>query len=46
MIVTHDPRIAATADRAVALRDGRIVEEARAAAVGGNRFATIAERKD
>ena len=28
-MVTHDPRAAATADRAVFLSDGRVVDEAR-----------------
>jgi putative ABC transport system ATP-binding protein len=31
VIVTHDPRVAATADRVVAMRDGRFVDETRLA---------------
>jgi putative ABC transport system ATP-binding protein len=34
VLVTHEPRFASWADRVVYLRDGRIVSEARAAAVG------------
>ncbi|MFF4921233.1 ABC transporter ATP-binding protein [Kitasatospora sp. NPDC001261] len=41
VMVTQDRQIAATADRAVGLRGGRIVQETRAAAVGANRFAAV-----
>lgn len=36
MVVTHDPRIEAQADRIVRIEDGRIVEDARRAGAGRN----------
>jgi putative ABC transport system ATP-binding protein len=34
ILVTHDPRVAAVADRVVALRDGRVVDDIGLAATG------------
>ncbi len=35
MMVTHDPRIAAYADRIIFLKDGRLVDETRLSGQGG-----------
>lgn len=42
VIVTHDSRIAATADRLISMRDGRFVEETRLTHSGGGRTGALA----
>ncbi|TLN20211.1 lipoprotein-releasing system ATP-binding protein LolD, partial [bacterium] len=43
LMVTHDPRIAAYADRIIFLKDGRVVDETR---LNGNRTQEAAAAKE
>ena len=45
MMVTHDPRIAAYADRIVFLKDGKVVDETRLSGEGGQTDATAVRAK-
>ncbi len=42
LIVTHDPRVAATANRLISMRDGRFAEEIRPAGGATGQFGTLA----
>jgi ABC-type lipoprotein export system ATPase subunit len=43
IIVTHDPRVAATADRLISMRDGAFVDETRLTGSGTGRLAALVE---
>ena len=46
LMVTHDPRLAAYADRIVFLKDGRVVDETRLARLGGDHEAQTRETRE
>jgi putative ABC transport system ATP-binding protein len=46
VIVTHDERVAATADRLVSMRDGALVDETRLTGGGGRGFADLLRLED
>lgn len=46
VIVTHDARIAATADRLVSMRDGAFVDDTRLAAGSAGRLGDLIEMGD
>ncbi|MCX8066236.1 MAG: ABC transporter ATP-binding protein [Anaerolineae bacterium] len=46
LLVTHDPRIAAHADRILFMKDGRIIDETRLAGTGEEQAQTLRERME